>query len=780
MTLLASERSLLIRSKFRSVLQLRIQNRRQQKELSADAEGIKASCSDKVGEKEANNTGRQTVDGTSLKSPPSALTAESAQDKVCSGAQRQKKARLVENVSKKIQRRSGSLEILQKHIAPLENNVFEDDISSCLSTSPEQLGTHQTSSLSLSPGLSSDLSLSDVSPVAMPLNHSQNDVQQCGLALLPGTESITESVTMTETGSNSMAMSDRPKGVYMSSQTSLLPKTAPCLTPPSHSILGGSLSSPHPPRPRKTRDCKPKMRKLKYHQYIPPDQRGNTGGTSGNNSQKNSNTQVQAVDPAYSHLLHQQQVFLQLQILNQQQQLPVTTSENPLVAISGAGSQSCLQPAPLQTNGTTLKTNSVHKLDLLPPNLDDLTVSELRQQLRKRGLPVSGTKPALLERLRPFQMAHPQLTPVSLCQLDGTPEPSPPPNLSPSSSPSQIYIQTSSVLEEGLTGASYLTSPCSSAGSSPNVQAPSPPVPSNVLRRSEQAAEELTVELEMRERIRCRPRGKARGALTQTSGSSLHLFLQQEPGCDGRKLDTEKQEVLFTQTSQQVFSCQPCDNISQDFELPMQITASPEQAPLHTERSLEELLQEAIQRVQMDPHESIDDILEDPVSCSGDNGTTSELQSSITTLLGTFLASPSDQLQQTQPDSRDESGRSSPLCSSLLLELPPSPANTLPLVSNPAPPPPPPPLPLCPTPPPSAPSRKRRSDVPAFDAADWLESLTSGLHPITPPVEPCEPNGPRENDYVTIITLHMSKASNTQGHYHMPVSKLTSFFPHLA
>ncbi|XP_026795396.3 myocardin isoform X4 [Pangasianodon hypophthalmus] len=744
MTLLASERSLLIRSKFRSVLQLRIQNRRQQKELNADSEGVKASCSDKVGEKEANSTGHQTVDGTTLKSPPSALTAETAQDKASCGAQRQKKARLVENVSEKIQRRSGSIELLQKHIAPLENNVFEDDISSCSSASPEQLGTHQSPSFSSSPGLSSDQSLSDVSPVAMPINHSPSSVQQCSSAVHPGTEGITESMTMTVAGSNSMAMTGRPKGVYVPSQTSLLPKTAQCLTPPTHSILGGSLSSPRPPRPRKPRDCKPKMRKLKYHQYIPPDQRGNTGGTSGNNSQKNSNTQVQPVDPAYSRLLHQQQVFLQLQILNQQQQLTVATSENQVVTISGAGPQSCLQPAPPQTNTSHLETSSTHKLELLPPNLDDLTVSELRQQLRKRGLPVSGTKPALLERLRPFQMPRPQLTPAPLCQLEGTLVPSPPPNLSPSSSPSQIYIQPSAVVEEGLAGATYLTSPSSSAGSSPNLQAPSPPVPSSALWRSEQAAEELTVELEMRERIRSRPRGKALGAVTQTSGSSLHPFLQQDPGCARGKPDTEGQEVLFTQ---QVFSCQPCDTISQDFELPMQITASPEQAPPHTERSLEELLQEAIQRVQMDPRESIDDILEDPVSCSG-NTITSELQSSITTLSGSSPASPPDQFQPTQPNSKDESGRSSPLCSSLLLELPPSPAHTLPLESNPAPPPP----PLCTTPPLSAPSRKRRSDVPAFDAVDWLESLTSGLHPLTPPVAPFV-----ESDFALDSDLNISR-----------------------
>ncbi|CAJ0961560.1 unnamed protein product [Ranitomeya imitator] len=52
---------------------------------------------------------------------------------------------------------------------------------------------------------------------------------------------------------------------------------------------------------------------------------------------------------------------------------------------SGQGNMSCMKPG------------------LLPSNLDDLKVSELRQQLRIRGLPVSGTKTSLMERLRPFQ-----------------------------------------------------------------------------------------------------------------------------------------------------------------------------------------------------------------------------------------------------------------------------------------------------------------------------------------------------------------------------------------
>lgn len=84
--------------------------------------------------------------------------------------------------------------------------------------------------------------------------------------------------------------------------------------------------------------------------------------------------------------------------------------------------------------------------------------------------------------------------------------------------------------------------------------------------------------------------------------------------------------------------------IGQDFELPVQITASPVQI-LPGVRSLEEELQEAIQKAQvgvcrrrkrsqrvcfvqwdlsvsffwpqMDPRQSIDDILDEPVTCVG-------------------------------------------------------------------------------------------------------------------------------------------------------------------
>ncbi|XP_026140250.1 myocardin-like isoform X2 [Carassius auratus] len=734
MTLLASERSLLIRNKFRSVLQLRIQNRRQQNELNAES-GTKASVPDKVREKEASSGLRQTEDGSTQKSPPSGLTAQTEPDRSYRGAHRQKKARLAEDLSQ-----PGPLELLQRHILPLENtaslpsDVFEDDNYSSASASPEQLGMHQSPGLSSSPGQGGDQSLSDVSSVATPI--SLNSVQ-CRLALLPGTEGISQPMTMTVTGSNSISTTGRPKGMYMPSQTPpLLPKTAQPSAPPSHSILGGSLTSSRPPRPRKPRDSKPKMRKLKYHQYIPPDQRTGTGSGAGSASQKNNSSQSPPTDSSHSHLLQKQQVFLQLQILNQQQQLPVTNSENHL-KISGTTPQSSPKSGTPSTNPSTPDTSPIHQAELLPLNLDDLTVSVLRQQLRKRGLPVSGTKPALLERLRPFQMPRPSLTPAPLCQLGAKLESTHPASLKqlptsldPSANPAPMYINPSGLAEQSLGSDSYLTSP-SSAGSSPNLHRSSPPMPSGTTWRPGQAVDELSVELEMRERIRSRPRGGAKD--TQLCESSLHPFLQQETGCTRGKPDTGGQELLFSYCAGdgKVNCCQLCDVIGQDFDLPMQITASPAQAS-PTVRSLEEELQEAIQRVQMDPNQSIDDILDETISCSDNSSLVTDFQSATTILSGSSPAPQPDQSQSTKRQ-KDYNFLSSPLCSSLLLELPPSPNNGPPLSSTPAPLPPP---PICTTPPSSSLSRKRRSEVPDFDPADWLESLTSGLQPLTPPSAP--------------------------------------------
>lgn len=61
-----------------------------------------------------------------------------------------------------------------------------------------------------------------------------------------------------------------------------------------------------PQRSKKAKEPKAKVKKLKYHQYVPPDHRRERGAPP--------------MDSAYARILQQQQLFLQLQILTQQQQ----------------------------------------------------------------------------------------------------------------------------------------------------------------------------------------------------------------------------------------------------------------------------------------------------------------------------------------------------------------------------------------------------------------------------------------------------------------------------
>uniref|UniRef100_G1QXA4 MEF2-activating motif and SAP domain-containing transcriptional regulator n=1 Tax=Nomascus leucogenys TaxID=61853 RepID=G1QXA4_NOMLE len=66
------------------------------------------------------------------------------------------------------------------------------------------------------------------------------------------------------------------------------------------------------------------------------------------------------------------------------------------------GSRAEMKPSPLTPcpPGVPSSSPPPHKLELQTLKLEELTVSELRQQLRLRGLPVSGTKSMLLERMR--------------------------------------------------------------------------------------------------------------------------------------------------------------------------------------------------------------------------------------------------------------------------------------------------------------------------------------------------------------------------------------------
>ncbi|MBV97943.1 MKL/myocardin-like protein 2, partial [Eschrichtius robustus] len=147
-------------------------------------------------------------------------------------------------------------------------------------------------------------------------------------------------------------------------------------------------------RSKKCKDPKPRVKKLKYHQYIPPDQKGEKSEPP--------------MDSNYARLLQQQQLFLQLQILSQQQQQHYnyqTILPAPLKPLSDKNNNSG-NPALNNTTSNTPRQNTsapMRKPGPLPSSLDDLKVSELKTELKLRGLPVSGTKLDLIERLKPYQ-----------------------------------------------------------------------------------------------------------------------------------------------------------------------------------------------------------------------------------------------------------------------------------------------------------------------------------------------------------------------------------------
>uniref|UniRef100_A0A8C7L6V5 Myocardin n=1 Tax=Oncorhynchus kisutch TaxID=8019 RepID=A0A8C7L6V5_ONCKI len=232
--------------------------------------------------------------------------------------------------------------------------------------------------------------------------------------------SSSPALTSPKQGCQNRDLSDQSKEDGLSAANNGLSATPPIPVP---AIVKSKISDKN--RHKKPKDVKPKVKKLKYHQYIPPDQKPEKSPPP--------------MDSAYARLLQQQQLFLQLQILSQQKhahthsqhthsqhtqahahQRQPSFSYQPLHQPVQAQKQSSEQ---LSVGSSSVTTNMINssssspvkttysgqtsispvKPGPLPPNLDDLKVSELRQQLRIRGMPVSGTKTALIERLRPFK-----------------------------------------------------------------------------------------------------------------------------------------------------------------------------------------------------------------------------------------------------------------------------------------------------------------------------------------------------------------------------------------
>ncbi|XP_076866574.1 myocardin-related transcription factor A-like isoform X2 [Brachyhypopomus gauderio] len=298
---------------------------------------------------------------------------------------RLKKARLADDLNDKLAQRPGPMELIQKNILSvnccLTQAVMDSAHSSCDedsdALSPDYGSSHQSPRGTSLPTSSPDTLTSSPSPAQAPPPP-------------PPPSSVTTGPASEQNLANGMAAAQKHV--------------------PGQVKAGKTV----PERSKKQRDNKPKVRKLKYHQYIPPDQ-------------KVGKEPPPVLDSTYAKLLHQQQLFLQLQIISQQhcnyqailpapprppadQQAPSTKGVSSVR--SGPPSQSMLT----QMNGLNRHAIAVAldaNLPAVPSNLDELKVAELKQELKLRGLTVSGTKNDLIERLKNFQQQNGGSAPTS-------------------------------------------------------------------------------------------------------------------------------------------------------------------------------------------------------------------------------------------------------------------------------------------------------------------------------------------------------------------------------
>ncbi|XP_059717862.1 myocardin-related transcription factor B isoform X3 [Haemorhous mexicanus] len=312
-----------------------------------------------------------------------------------------KRARLADDLNEKIAQRPGPMELVEKNILPVCSSVkeaiiavgqenypqalddfsFDEDSSDALS--PDQPASQESQGSAASPGepKTSD-SPSPITPNAAtstqypPLTSPVPDFLKTPSTIEQHVTRSTAATTLTTT-------------------TVSAAKPGPTLVKQSHPK---NPNDKH--RSKKCKEPKPRVKKLKYHQYIPPDQKGEK-----NEPQMDSN---------YARLLQQQQLFLQLQILSQQQQHYNYQTILPALLKPLNDKQSNNGNSPLNTVNNSTPTSAAssprqnsnvpsRKPGPLPSSLDDLKVAELKMELKLRGLPVSGTKTDLIERLKTYQ-----------------------------------------------------------------------------------------------------------------------------------------------------------------------------------------------------------------------------------------------------------------------------------------------------------------------------------------------------------------------------------------
>ncbi|XP_069785609.1 myocardin isoform X3 [Narcine bancroftii] len=400
--------SCIISQRLKGVLQLRLQQRRTREQLADQGimPPLKSPAAYHDQRKSLERAKTEDYLKHKIRSRPEKtdlvnmhiLQDTPAEGKLQATQMKLKRARLADDLNEKIAQRPGPLELVKKNIIPVDSAVkeainvgqvnfpkapdtfsFEED-SSNDALSPEQPRSQESQG---SESLSSETKFTESSsPLATTtIQYLPHLSQQCDFNRPMPNGQIRQ-----------------PGAPNQQNGQASAPIPVPAIVKTKPSSDGKNQ------RHKKPKETKPKVKKLKYHQYIPPDQKPEKS--------------LPPMDSAYARLLQQQQLFLQLQILSHQQHhqqhqynyqnilsTPLKQSGDHIsrntCSLTATVSGSSLSPVRPTVTGQT--SSCPLRPGPLPSNLDDLKVSELRQQLRIRGLPVSGTKTALMKRLKPFQ-----------------------------------------------------------------------------------------------------------------------------------------------------------------------------------------------------------------------------------------------------------------------------------------------------------------------------------------------------------------------------------------
>ncbi|KAJ8924643.1 hypothetical protein NQ315_000794 [Exocentrus adspersus] len=346
-----------------------------------------------------------------------------------------KKARLADQLNDQLSHRPGPLELIQKNILhteePIEQAVKTGRIP-YKATSEGQLNRPQHPSNYINPEEDSQSSEGDNTVSPGPSDVLETAAKSAGIVVsliqpTEGTVVVTTATPVLNKDSSEIVFADLCRSVaapllsqvsasspasLVSSTSTLSPLSSvaspvpsvvsqpatpvPPPPPPPISLVSRAIPSsaksdaPGKDKNRKKSKSKsaPKARTIKFHEYKGPP-----------SAHKSSSATPAPGESSYDLLLKQQTLLLQfqLQLQHKYPQIILPASQKATTSESSSSNMNNPQPSPAPSTSSESSTPC-----RISGRLEDMKVSDLKAELKRRSLPVSGSKPQLIERLKPY------------------------------------------------------------------------------------------------------------------------------------------------------------------------------------------------------------------------------------------------------------------------------------------------------------------------------------------------------------------------------------------